>query len=44
MSEIRYLADKVFVHRWPHDTLLWDPATKENLDDIINKNLEKNRL
>lgn len=43
MSEIKYLADKVFVHRWPHDTPLWDSFTKDNLDDHINKNPEKNR-
>ncbi|MCA9826990.1 MAG: hypothetical protein KC444_01125 [Nitrosopumilus sp.] len=41
MSEIKYLADKVIVHRWPHDTPLWDPLTQENIDKTINKNPEK---
>lgn len=44
MSEIKYLADKVFVHRWPHDTPLWDSLTKEHLDDAINKNPEKKQI
>jgi len=44
MFEIRYLADKVFVHRWPHDTPLWDSITKENLDYTINKNMEKKQI
>lgn len=44
MSEIRYLADKVFVHRWPHDTPLWDSLTKANIDKTINKNPEKKQI
>ena len=44
MSEIKYLADKVFVHRWPHDTPLWDSLIKEHLDDTINKNPEKKQI
>ena len=44
MSEIKYLADKVFVHRWPHDTPIWDSFTKEHLDNTINKNPEKKQI
>jgi hypothetical protein len=44
VPEIKYLADKVFVHRWPHDTTLWDSFTKETLDDTINKNPEKKQI
>lgn len=44
MSEIKYLADKVFVHRWPHDTPPWDSLTKDNVDRAINKNPEKKRI
>ena len=36
-SEIKYLADKVFVHRWPHDTPLWGDSIKKQIDDCINK-------
>ena len=43
-SEIQYLADKVFVHRWPHDTPLWGDSVKKQIDDSINKNSEKKRI
>jgi hypothetical protein len=42
--EISYLADKVHVHRWPHDTPLWDDSTKKRLDDVINKNPQKKQI
>ena len=32
-----YLAEKVFVHRWPHDTPEWGHSVKNQLDDSINK-------
>jgi len=43
-SEIKYLADKVFVHRWPHDTPLWGNSIKKQLDDSINKKSEKKQI
>ena len=42
--EIAYLADKVHVHRWPHDTPLWDDYTKKQFDDLINKNPQKKQI
>jgi hypothetical protein len=36
-SQIKYLAEKVFVHRWPHDTPIWGDPIKKQLDDCINK-------
>ena len=42
--EIRYLADKVFVHRWPHDTPIWDENVISQLNDSINKNSEKKQI
>jgi hypothetical protein len=42
--EIKYFADKVHVHRWPHDTPLWDNSTKKQLDDMINKNPQKKQI
>ena len=42
--EIKYLADKVHVHRWPHDTPIWNDSTKKQLDDSINKNPEKKQI
>ena len=43
-SEIHYLADKIFVHRWPHDTPLWGDDLKKQLDESINKNPEKKQV
>lgn len=42
--EISYLADKVFIHRWPHNTPLWDDAIKCKLDEIVNKNPNKKKI
>jgi hypothetical protein len=42
--EIKYLADKVHVHRWPHDTPLWSDSIKKQLDDSINKNPQKKQI
>ena len=36
--EIKYFADKIFVHRWPHDPPLWGETTKNVIDESINKN------
>lgn len=44
MSEISFLAEKVFAHRWPHDTPVWGDDTKKKLDDTINKNLEPKKI
>ena len=40
-SEIKFFAEKIFVHRWPHDPPLWGESTKNQLDETINKNPEK---
>ncbi len=42
--EIKYLADKVHVHRWPHDTPLWSDSIKKQLDDLINKNSKQKQV
>lgn len=44
LSEISFLADKVFVHRWPHDTPLWDDSVKHTLDETISKNPEPKKI
>ena len=41
---IQYLADKVHVHRWPHDTPIWNDSIKKQLDDLINKNPQKKQI
>ena len=35
------MSDKIFIHRWPHDTSLWGDSVKKQLDESINKNPEK---
>ena len=42
--KVEFLADKVFVHRWPHDTPLWGNETKQHLDSSINKKSEKKHV
>ena len=43
-SQIKYLADKVHVHRWPMDGPIWDESVKKELDDSINKNPNKKQV
>ena len=43
-DEIVYFADKVFVHRWPHDTPVWTESIKNQLDDSVNKNIDKKQI
>jgi len=42
--ELKYLADKVHVHRWPMDSPVWDDSVKKELDDSINKNPNKKKI
>ena len=42
--EIKYLADKVHVRRWPQDSPIWDNSIQKQLDDSINKNPEKKQI
>jgi len=43
-NEIKYLADKVHVHRWPQNTLIWNSSIQKQLDDSINKNPKKKQV
>jgi len=43
-SQIRYLSDKIHVHRWPQDSPVWDGLTQKQLDDSINKNPKKKQV
>ena len=38
---IHYLADKVFVHHWPKNSLEWSNSLQKKLDISINKNPDK---
>ncbi len=43
-SQIKYLSDKIHVHRWPQDSPVWDDLTQKQLDDSINKNSKKKQV
>lgn len=43
-SEIKYLSDKIHVHRWPQDSPEWDGSTQKQIVDSINKNPEKKQV
>jgi hypothetical protein len=36
-SEIKFLADKVHVHKWPQDTPIWNESIQKQIDDSVNK-------
>ena len=38
------MADKVFIHRWPHDTPVWGDSTKKQLDEYVNKKLTEKQV
>jgi len=42
--EIKYLSDKVHVHRWPQDSPIWDDSIQKQIDDSINKNPKKKQV
>ena len=39
--QISHLADKVFVHHWPKNSLEWSNSFQKKLDISINKNSDK---
>ena len=43
-SEIKYLSDKIHVHKWPQDSPIWDDPTQKEIDDSINKNPKKKQV
>jgi len=42
--EIKYLSEKIHVHRWPQDSPVWDDSTQKQINDSINKNTEKKQI
>lgn len=38
--ELEFQAEKIFVHRWPHNTPEWSQEIKSKLDLTINKKIE----
>ena len=43
-SELKYMSDKIHVHRWPQDSPIWDDLTQNQLDVSINKNQDKKQV
>ena len=43
-SKIIFSADKLHVHRWPHNSPIWSKSTKEMVDLDLNKNTEKKQI
>ena len=43
-SKVEFLAEKIFVHRWPHDTPLWGDEVKAQLDSSVNKKTERKHV
>jgi len=43
-SEIKYLSEKVHVHKWPQNTPVWDELTQKQIDATINKKTEKKQI
>ncbi len=42
--EIKYLSEKIHVHRWPQDSPIWDDSTQKQIVDSINKNPKKKQV
>jgi len=42
--EIKYLSEKIHVHRWPQDSPVWDDSTQKQIDNSINKNSNKKQV
>jgi hypothetical protein len=43
-SEIKFLADKVHVHRWPQDTPIWSNSIQKQINDSINKKINQKQI
>jgi len=43
-SKIIFSADKLHVHRWPHNSPIWSKSTKEMVDLDLNKNTEEKQI
>ena len=43
-SEIKFLADKVHVHKWPQDTPIWGDSIQKEIDDSVNKKTDQKQI
>ncbi len=42
--EIVFFADKIHVHHWPLNSLIWNKSTQEKIDLNLNKNTKKKKI
>jgi hypothetical protein len=42
--EIVFFADKIHVHHWPLNSLIWSKSTQEKIDLNLNKNAKKKKI
>ena len=42
--QIKYLCEKIHVHRWPRDSPEWDDIVQKEIDDSLNKNPAKKQV
>ena len=43
-SQIKYLCEKIHVHRWPRDGPEWDDTVQKEIDESLNKNPAKKQV
>jgi len=43
-GEIKFLADKIHIHKWPQDTPPWSTSIQKQIDDSINKKLDSKQI
>ena len=42
--EIKFFAEKVHVHKWPQNTPIWDDLIQDQINESINKKIEKKQI
>jgi len=43
-EEIKFFAEKVYIHHWPPETPKWSNSRKDKVEADINKNKEKKQI
>lgn len=43
-SQIQFLANKVYVHRWPMNSPTWSTDFQEKIDLDLNKNIDEKKI
>ena len=43
-SKLEFLAEKVYVHKWPQNSPIWSDSIQERVDRDLNKNNEQKKI